>query len=148
MVEICRRYGVCIKAHNTDYLSSESLRWYPRLGIHSANVAPEFGVAETRALLAVLEENGLQRLADRFLEIAFVSRRWEKWMLAESRASDRERSIIAGHYVFADPAFRELKAEAARALEARGLDLGQYLKAQVRQSILRHLCALRLVRAL
>ena len=33
------------------------MQWHPRLGIHAANVAPEFGVAETRALINILEKN-------------------------------------------------------------------------------------------
>ena len=49
MVDICNRYGIFMKEHNTDYLSTDSLKWQPRLGIHAANIAPEFGVAETKA---------------------------------------------------------------------------------------------------
>ena len=44
MIEICNRYGIMMKEHNTDYHSDEALQWHPRLGIHAANVAPEFGV--------------------------------------------------------------------------------------------------------
>ena len=49
MIEICNRYDIFKKEHNTDYLSDEALQWHPRFGIHAANVAPEFGVAETKA---------------------------------------------------------------------------------------------------
>ena len=45
-----------MKAHNTDYLSDKALSWYPRLGIHAANIAPEFGVAESISYIKVLEE--------------------------------------------------------------------------------------------
>lgn len=41
MIEICNRYGIFMKEHNTDYVSDEALQWHPRLGIHAANVAPE-----------------------------------------------------------------------------------------------------------
>ena len=47
MIEICNKNKVYMKEHNADYLTNESLSWHPRLGIHSANVAPEFGVCET-----------------------------------------------------------------------------------------------------
>lgn len=147
MLEICNRHSVFMKEHNTDYLSDEALQWHPRLGIHAANVAPEFGVTESKALLTVLENNGLERLADQFLELAFRSRKWDKWMLDGSRASDRERALIAGHYVFSTPQCREIKAEAARELAARNIDLDDYLKSQVKQSILRYLRSFRLVRA-
>jgi tagatose-1,6-bisphosphate aldolase non-catalytic subunit AgaZ/GatZ len=147
MIEICNRYGIFMKEHNTDYLSDEALAWHPRLGIHAANVAPEFGVAETMALLDILEGNNLKALADRFLELAYSSKKWIKWMLPDSRASDRDRSIIAGHYVFSKPACAEITAQAAVILGAKGIDLDQHLKRRVKQSILRYLVNFRLVRS-
>ena len=39
MIDICNKYNVLMKEHNTDYLSNEALSWHPRLGIHAANVA-------------------------------------------------------------------------------------------------------------
>jgi hypothetical protein len=116
------------------------------LGIHAANVAPEFGVAETRALLAVLECNGLEPLAERFLQTAFHSKKWDKWMLQDTQATDRDRAIIAGHYVFSTPECIDLKREARSALAAKGLDLDDYLKQAVKQCILRYLRNFRLVR--
>lgn len=147
MIEICNRYGLFMKEHNTDYLSDEALQWHPRLGIHAANVAPEFGVAESRALLALLENNGLQNLADRFLQLAYDSHKWDKWMLKNTKATDRDRSIIAGHYVFSRPECIELKAQAGAALASKGIDLEDHLKQQVKQSIARYLRNFRLVRA-
>jgi tagatose-1,6-bisphosphate aldolase non-catalytic subunit AgaZ/GatZ len=146
MIEICNRYGIFMKEHNTDYLSDEALQWHPRLGIHAANVAPEFGVAETRALLATLESNDLQALADRFLQIAYNSNKWDKWMLKNTSATDRDRAIIAGHYVFSTPKCIELKAEAGAVLARKGIDLELHLKQHVKQSILRYLRNFRLVR--
>ncbi len=147
MIEICNRYGVLMKEHNTDYLSDEALQWHPRLGIHSANVAPEFGVAETRALVSVLEDNGLSKLAECFLQLAYDSGKWDKWMLTNTRATDRDRSIIAGHYVFSKPECAELKAEASSELAHKGIELEQHLKQQVKRSILRYLRNFRLVRS-
>jgi tagatose-1,6-bisphosphate aldolase non-catalytic subunit AgaZ/GatZ len=147
MIEICNRYGIFMKEHNTDYLSDEALQWHPRLGIHAANVAPEFGVAETRALLSVLESNGLQTLADQFLKVSYDSKKWDKWMLEDTKATDRDRSVIAGHYVFSKPECIELKAQASAALASKGIILEQHLKHEVKQSILRYLRNFRLVRA-
>ena len=39
-----------------DYLSNQSLSLHPKLGIHAANVAPEFGVVETKGLIEILKE--------------------------------------------------------------------------------------------
>lgn len=146
MIEICNRYGIMMKEHNTDYLSNEALQWHPRLGIHAANVAPEFGVVETRALLEVLEANGLNTQAERFLQLSYDSRKWEKWMIDGTKASDRDRSIISGHYVFSRPECIELKREAAGQLSKKRIDLDAHLKTAVKQSILRYMTGFRLTR--
>ncbi len=147
MIEICNRHGIFMKEHNTDYLSDEALQWHPRLGIHAANVAPEFGVAESKALVGVLEDNGLHELATRFLALAYESNKWDKWMLDGTTATDRDRSLIAGHYVFSTPECKELKAEAAQLLARKQIDLEAHLKQQVKNSILRYLRSFRLVRS-
>jgi tagatose-1,6-bisphosphate aldolase non-catalytic subunit AgaZ/GatZ len=139
MIEMCNRYGIMMKEHNTDYLSDEALQWHPRLGIHAANVAPEFGVAETLALLAILENNNLQNLADQFLALSYNSRKWEKWMLDETSASNRDRSIISGHYVFSKPECDEIKAKARIELLKNQIDLDFYLKSEVKKSIFRYM---------
>jgi len=147
MIEICQQHGIFMKEHNTDYLSDEALQWHPRLGIHSANVAPEYGVAETRALVEVLEQNKLTELADQFLELAYNSGKWGKWMLPDTRATDRDRAVIAGHYVFATEECQQLKAKAAQQLEQSGIALESELKQRVKDSIARYLRNFRLARA-
>lgn len=146
MIEICNKYRIFMKEHNTDYLSEESLQWHPRLGIHAANVAPEFGVAETRALLEALEGNGLTALAERFLKLAYGSRKWEKWLLPDTRATERDRAVIAGHYVFSDPECREIKKAAASELGGRGIELDVFLKERVKESVFKYMRNFRLVR--
>ena len=148
MIELCRKYKIFIKEHNTDYLSDEALQWHPRLGIHSANVAPEFGVLETQALLEVLEQNLLQSLSDRFLEIAYDSGKWKKWMLPETSATNRDRAIIAGHYVFATENCKKIKEEAAHELQRKNIDLEDWLRKRVKLGILRYLINFRLVRSI
>ena len=117
MIEICDKHGILMKEHNTDYLSDEAFSGI--LGyIHAANVAPEFGVAETKALIRILEDNNLSSLSERFQKISYESKKWTKWMLQDSITSDYEKALIAGHYVFSD-LIKELKNEAAIHLEKR-----------------------------
>jgi len=122
------------------------LQCHPRLGIHAANVAPEFGVAETRALVSVLENNGLSKLADQFLQLAFESNKWDKWMLKNTKATDRDRAIIAGHYVFSKPECGDIKGAAAQELSRKGIELEAYLKQAVKMSVFRYLKNFRLVK--
>jgi hypothetical protein len=145
MIEICNAHGIFMKEHNTDYLSDEALQWHPRLGIHAANVAPEFGVAETKAFLNILEGNGFSDIAEKFLGISYDSRKWEKWMLPNTAATDRDRSIIAGHYVFSTDECRELKIETSSRLQRKNVHLDTYLRNQVKKSIQRYLYNFRLV---
>ena len=144
--KLCMKYGINMKAHNTDYLSNESLQWYPRLGIHAANIAPEFGVIETRSLINILRSNNLETLAEKFIEIAYSSKKWDKWMLKDSLATDYERAIIAGHYVFATEECMELKEHARIELRKNKIDLDEFLKEEVKKAIMRYLKNFRLVR--
>lgn len=148
MIDICNRYQIFMKEHNSDYLSDETLQWHPRLGIHSCNVAPEFGVAETLGLLDILESNGLNDLASAFLELSYNSKKWKKWMVPETTATDRDRSVIAGHYVFATEECQRIKTEASTYLTSKGIDLNAHLKAQVKASITRYLRNFRLIKTI
>ena len=67
-------------------------------------------------LLNILDENNLKKLSDEFLELAYNSGKWKKWLLDLSQTSDREKSIIAGHYVFSILECEELKKEASQEL--------------------------------
>jgi tagatose-1,6-bisphosphate aldolase non-catalytic subunit AgaZ/GatZ len=146
MLEVCREHGVMLKQHNTDYLSDESLKWHPRLGIHSANVAPEFGVTETRALLRAFVDQGRDDLAERFIDVALASGKWKKWVYSESNLTNIQLAEISGHYVFANPEVIELKRELdSQFVSAANSGLDEQLKQQVKMAILRYLSNFRLV---
>lgn len=147
MINMCQKFNIFMKEHNTDYLSTEALQWHPKLGIHSANVAPEFGVSESQAFLNVLIENNMGALADQFIQVAYDSRKWEKWMLPDTKAGKKEMALIAGHYTFSTPEFIEIKKMAQSHLIKKGIDLDEVLKNCVKTSILRYLTSFRLVRA-
>ena len=145
MIEICNKYGILMKEHNADYLSEESLYWHPRLGIHASNVAPEFGVTETKEFLKLLEENSLNVIAEEFLELAFCSKKWEKWLLNPTFASDREKAIIAGHYIFSTEEFLQLKEKANKELLSKNINIDEVLKDSIKNAISRYLTNFRLI---
>ena len=146
MIEICNKYEVFMKEHNTDYVSDEALSWHPRLGIHAANVAPEFGVIETKSFLSLLEENNLHELSEKFIKLSYNSNKWKKWMLKDTSATDRDRAIIAGHYVFSHPEVIEIKKEASQNLSKINIDLNEHLKKDVKKGIMRYFHNFRLLR--
>lgn len=145
LVEACEEYGFHIKEHNTDYLSDDVLGWHPRVGIHAANVAPEFGVVETRALLRLCDEFGLTGEREAFLQLALESGKWQKWLLPNSAAADVDKAIIAGHYVFADPRFLDIKNRMEKRIVRAGVDVDATLRASLKHSIRRYLNAFNLL---
>ena len=144
MLGVCKRHKVFLKQHNTDYLSDETLKWLPKLGIHAANVAPEFGVAETQALFDEFEFWKRQDLLERYVEIAVKSKKWQKWVLESSKLSDKELALICGHYVYSNPEINEIKEEFNKSLPKNELNLDERLKIKVKSKILRYLTNFRL----
>jgi len=145
MLDICNKYNVLLKQHNTDYLSDDALLWHPKLGIHSANVAPEFGVVETKALILILEKYELYTLCKKFLNLSYSSRKWKKWMSQDSKATRFDKAIIAGHYVFSTPEFLKIKKQAELRLKKQGIILDEYLKSKVKEAITRYIKNFRMV---
>ena len=100
ILEICNRNDIFLKQHNTDYLELKTLEFCPLIGIHAANVAPEFGVAETRAIFEIAKELERKDIISKMIELIYKSNKWNKWMAHNSDASKEDKAIIAGHYLF------------------------------------------------
>ncbi len=141
MISICKHYRIFMKEHNADYLSTDSLKWQPRLGIHAANIAPEFGVAESKAFIDLMENSNQNILLEEFLRISYESKKWEKWMINATSASDKDRAIISGHYIFSTAECLELKSQARFHIK----DLDTQLKNKVKESVFRYMKAFNLV---
>jgi len=137
--KLCRANNILVKVHNADYLPVNSISWHSKERVDSVNVAPEFGVAESKAFLATVDNLGRQDLEDRFIKLVLESGKWKKWMLPGTTADDRQKALIAGHYIFASPEYIEIKAEASAACSKNGLDLNQEQYNAVYDSIMRYL---------
>ncbi len=145
ILEICKEYNVYMKEHNTDYLLNDSLKWHPRLGIHAANVAPEFGVAESLALINIMKKFKLRRQLNKFLELSYSSKKWSKWVINKDLISDYEKSIISGHYIFATNEFFEIKKDLLHFFKNKKINLDSELKKSIKLSILRYLKCFELI---
>jgi len=145
LLDLCERREIFMKEHNGDYLSDEALAWHPRLGIHATNVAPEFGVAESKKFYELLQQNELGNFADRFVSIALASEKYKKWLTPNSNATSIEKALMCGHYVFSSPNFLKLKKEVSGTLEEKQIDLDKVLKLEVKKSIFRYLKNFRMV---
>ena len=136
---ICSKYNVMLKEHNTDYLDEYSLSLRPIIGIHASNVAPEFGVVETKAFLYILKLYGFEEEFQLFVDTAIRSNKWKKWMKKNSSATDLEKAYISGHYIFSNNKIIIMKQDVKNKLLVKKIDLDNYLKRFIKQSMLKYL---------
>ena len=106
LADIAHSAGVKFKEHNADYLDDLALSLRRSAGIDAINVAPEFGVAETRVVTTLASKYGLFDELSAFQRRALESGRWQKWLYGP--ASDSLKAEIAGHYCFASDEYGEL----------------------------------------
>ena len=145
---------VGIKQHNSDYLSDSLLLYLPYLGVTAANIAPEFGVVETRAYLelAKIERVACGKEASCLQEAitreAVCCGRWRKWMVTkeEQQIEDvlKDKTLselitdISGHYTFEHSDVKEQLAVMTKNLKTKNIDTHQYVVKKVRDSIERY----------
>lgn len=138
LTSIARKYGIGFKEHNADYLKDKTLSFHPDLGITAANVAPEFGIAETQSYLklAELEKERIKKGGANFTSIiqeaVLKSNRWKKWLkkeqshlseqdIAEDKDKLMEITRVCGHYVFVQKEVEKAKGELFYNLKTKGV---------------------------
>lgn len=146
VTRLCEQNGLLLKAHNGDYLSDRAVEIHPEIGVHALNVAPEFGVHESVVLSELFRSYGLVREEESFLELAYSSGKWKKWMLQPTQATDRERALISGHYIFASAEFKILIDTLSRAMAKDHLDPDRVLTDAIKSKIKRYLFGLGMVK--
>tara|TARA_R100000657_G_C4672588_1_gene117453 strand:- start:6 stop:1013 length:1008 start_codon:yes stop_codon:yes gene_type:complete len=99
MCEIVKDYGLLTKEHNCDYLTPSQIRQRMKCGVDSFNIAPEFGVTQTKILLDLLEMNDSVKERKDFIKKCVDSEKWVKWMLP-GKKDDLFLAQICGHYNF------------------------------------------------
>ena len=122
MCSIVHDYGLLAKEHNSDYLSESEFKERKECGVNSFNIAPEFGVLETKTLMNILLDADI-KLYKEFVQICYESNKWKKWV--DSNPSLEKAALICGHYNFANQRVTEIKALASNILS---LDIDNHLK--------------------
>ena len=105
MCDIVHKFGLMAKEHNSDYLTSEDIKNRIDAGVDSFNIAPEFGVLETKSILNLLSHD--KKLLEQFKSLAYGSKKWEKWV--KHKPSILEATTICGHYVLSTKEFSSIK---------------------------------------
>jgi hypothetical protein len=139
LVDLCHDRSVAVKAHNCDYLDECAWGTLRRAGVDAVNVAPEYGVVETGALLDALRRTGMVGESERFLELAYESGMWRKWMASTTSASDYERAVISGHYVFSSPQFAIIRGRLERRYRGGAYELDRELRTAIKRRLTSHL---------
>jgi tagatose-1,6-bisphosphate aldolase non-catalytic subunit AgaZ/GatZ len=100
LANVCKRKQLMLKAHNSDYLDRVTIGTLRYCGVNAINIAPELGTLESKTMIHEYRKQGQFDLADRFIQIAYESGKWFKWMIDPTNPASREyRALIAGHYV-------------------------------------------------
>lgn len=134
-----RKNNIFTKIHNADYLSDKHLSFLKKSNVGAINIAPEFGIIETRALINILKQNNLEELLNRFLDLSYNSKKWKKWIINKNKISKFKCSELAGHYVYSSKEFKEIKKEAIQFLSKKNIKLNKIMYSAVRNSIYRYL---------
>lgn len=155
--DITHRYGTGLKEHNGDYLANAILLEHPVIGLDAMNVAPEFGLVETEALLELgkiedkfVAEEKRSGIAGVLAHYAVEGERWRKWMVGDKRTASVAEIMknsedvalitkMCGHYTLD---IAEVKAAVARLNEniaALGLQPERYVVKKIKDSIDRYI---------
>ena len=121
----CKLCGLYFKAHNCDYIDEETLTKMNKAGVAAINIAPQYGVEETKEFCNQLILNGMHEELNTFVDAAFFSNKWKKWMkdsnsVAPQFSKGEElghekmdyKAKICGHYVFNHPEIIEIRKRA------------------------------------
>ena len=154
---ITHKYGTGLKEHNGDYLSNAILLEHPVIGLDAMNVAPEFGLVETEALLELIatEEKFIDKKKQSNLHAilsdhAVKGERWRKWMVGEKRTATVEEikkdaedvkliTSMCGHYTLEDPEVKAAIAVLNKNIRSLGLDPEFYVIKKIKDSIDRYI---------
>ena len=127
--------GLKFKEHNVDYTPQQELELRQVAGVDAVNVAPEFGVVQTRTIESLARRFGLHKEFRRFLELPIQGDWWRKW--AYGQPFDYNKGIVAGHYFFGSPEYYELEERLSAEVDVAGI-----VKSQIKQAIDRYVRAL------
>ena len=105
MVNVAKKNNLKSKEHNGDYIPEELIGLKMRNGLNSINIAPEFGFIETQTYLNQIKNR--KQLFDRYWEICYNSKKWEKWVGKDFDPIKQKENLIkiCGHYVLSNKQF-------------------------------------------
>jgi len=99
------RFDVGIKEHNADYLDDKQINLRKNL-ISAMNIAPQLGYIQTKTVIDCALEYDIS-IYD-WTEEVYESKKWAKWMIANSAINKNKLLLIAGHYSFEKDSYKKI----------------------------------------
>lgn len=111
MIALGKKYNIMTKEHNGDWLTDENIKDKFDEGLSALNIAPEFGMIETKQILFDIYDYIKPYIQERFYQLCLESGKWKKWVDDDFKPEDNKVKLIeiCGHYVFSHPEFFNIK---------------------------------------
>ena len=105
MIKLTKELNVMSKEHNGDWIRKSDIVDKFNHGLNALNIAPEFGMIETKVILEEIEkldEIKSKQYFEKFFEICYNSKKWVKWVKEDFDPFQNKKKLIeiCGHYVF------------------------------------------------
>jgi hypothetical protein len=109
MLSLVKRYNLIAKEHNGDWISMDVIGKKESLGLKCINIAPEFGMIESKCILSAFKAN--PEHYEKMYSLCFNSGKWKKWVSSDFDFTMMKDQLIliTGHYVFSNEEFIEIK---------------------------------------
>jgi fructose/tagatose bisphosphate aldolase len=116
MMKLSEEFNILTKEHNGDWITDEEIKDKFENGLNSLNIAPEFGMIETKVILKEidnLDSKVSEELFETFFKICYESKKWVKWVKEDFDPFKNKRKLIeiCGHYVFPDERIKFIKSK-------------------------------------
>jgi len=104
MIGVVKKYNLLSKEHNGDYIDISTINEKFNFGLDCINIAPEFGLIETKTYLANIKNSSI---FEKYWQICYDSKKWVKWVDSnfDPYKNKKELIEICGHYVLSNERF-------------------------------------------
>ncbi len=106
MSQIAKDNGILLKEHNCDYLNNDEILLRKKNGISAINIAPEFGVLQTRITYYLSKQLGLDKNIEKFKKFVLGKKKWKKWLYKNE--NNLIKFFSSGHYHFNENMYKKL----------------------------------------
>ena len=112
MISLSKEFNILTKEHNGDWISDFEISDKFSNNLDALNIAPEFGMIETKVILNELKKKNDFKNIEKFFKLCYESKKWVKWVNKNfDPFKNKEKLIeICGHYVFTNTGLLEIKS--------------------------------------